>query len=198
MATFNWEVYADTPGWMDVSANTIVFAGSNTDLTEPITVGTWNDGTHLGSGDPGTDQCGANHMPNVKYVSGTQYDGGAGTTTLNDTNLAQTECTLRVKFTDASSVAISNARFYSFDGTTETNEAVGVEAYAFERGVSATSWTEINDDSENVGGDNTAERLTLGDKSAATEHYWYVAVSARPETVGAKTQFDFGVALTYS
>jgi hypothetical protein len=198
MATFNWEVYADTPGWMDVSANTIVFAGSNTDLTEPITVGTWNDGTHLGSGDPGTDQCGANHMPNVKYVSGTQYDGGAGTTTLNDTNLAQTECTLRVKFTDASSVAISNARFYAFDGTTETDEAVGVEAYAFERGVSATSWTEINDDSENVGGDNTAERLTLGDKSAATEHYWYVAVSARPETVGAKTQFDFGVALTYS
>jgi hypothetical protein len=198
MATFNWEVYADTPAWKDVSTNTIVFSGSDTDLSEPITVGTWNDGSHLGSGDPGTDQCGSNHMPNVKYVSGTQFDKGGGTTTLNDSNLAETECTLRVKFTDASSVAISNARFYAFDGTTETNEAVGIEAYAFERGVSATSWTQINDDSGNIGGDNSGERLSLSDQTAGTEHYFYVAISARPESVGAKTQFDLGIALTYS
>ena len=198
MATFNWEVYADTPAWMDVSTNTIVFAGSATDLTEPITVGTWQTGTHLGSGDPGTDQCGVTHVPNVMYVSSTQFDDGGGTTTLNDTNLVETACSLRIKFTDASSVAISNARFYAFDGTTETDEAVGVEVYAFERGVSATTWTEINDDSEAVGGDNTGERLALTDKSAGTEHYFYVAVSARPESVGAKTQFDFGIALTYS
>lgn len=198
MATFNWEVYADTPAWMDVSTNTIVFSGSNTDLTEPITVGTWQDGTHLGSGDPGTDQCGANHMPNVKYVSGTQFDGGSGTETLNDTNLVQTECTLRIKFTDAAAVAISNARFYAFDGATETNEAVGVEAYAFEQGVGATAWAQINDDSGDIGGDNSGERLALSDQSAGTEHYFYLAISARPETVGAKTQFDLGVALTYS
>lgn len=198
MATFNWEVYADTPAWMDVSTNTIVFSGSNTDLSEPITVGTWNDGSHLGSGDPGTDQCGTNHMPNVKYVSGTQFDKGGGTTSLNDTNLVATECTLRVKFTDASSVAISNARFYAFDGTTETNEAVGIEAYAFEQGVSATTWTQINDDSGAIGGDNSGERLSLSDQSAGTEHYFYIAVSARPESVGAKTQFDLGIALTYS
>jgi hypothetical protein len=198
MATFNWEVYADTPDWMDVSTNTIVFSGADDDLTEPITVGTWQGGTHLGSGDPGTDQCGVTHMPNVKYVSSTQFDAGAGTTTLNDSNLANTECSLRIKFTDASAVAISNARFYSFDGTTETNEAVGVEVYAFERGVSATTWTEINDDSEDVGGDNDGERLDLEDSASATEHYFYVAVSARPESVGAKTNFDFGIALTYS
>lgn len=198
MATFTWEVYADTPAWMGAGANTIVFSGSNTDLNEPITVGTWQSGSHLGSGDPGTDQCGSNHMKNVKFVSSTQMDTGGGTETINDTNLAETECTLRIKFTDASEVAISNARFYCFDAVTETNEAVGVEAHAFERGVSATAWTEVNDDSGNIGGDNTGERLALGNKTANTEHYWYVAVSARPETVGSKTQFDFGVALTYS
>jgi len=197
MATFTWEVYANTPGWFGVGANTIVFAGSG-GLSTPITVGTWQAETHLGSGDPGTDQCGTNHVPNVKYVSGTQFDGGSGTETLNDTNLAQTECTLRVKFTDASSVATSNARFYSFDGTTETAEAVGIEAYAFERGVSATAWTQINDDSANIGGDNSGERLGLSDQAAGTEHYFYIAISARPESVGAKTQFDFGIALTYS
>src|SRR3990170_1384245 len=193
MATFTWQVYADTPGWMGVGANTIVFSGSG-GLATPITVGTWQSESHLGSGDPGTDQCGANHVPNVKYISGTQFDSGGGTESLNDTNLAQTECTMRINFTDASSVATSNGRFYSFDGATETNEAVGIEAYAFERGVGASTWTNINDDSGNIGGDNSGERLALSDQSAGTEHTFYVAVSARPESVGAKTQFDFGIA----
>lgn len=197
MATFAWEVYANTPAWMDVGSNTIVFSGSG-GLSTPITVGSWQDETHLGSGDPGTDQCGTNHVPNVKYVSGTQFDGGSGTESLNDTNLVATECTLRIEFTDASSVATSNARFYSFDGSTETNEAVGIEAYAFEQGVGASSWTQLNDDSGNIGGDNSGERLSLSDQTAGTEHYFYIAVSARPESVGSKTQFDFGIALTYS
>lgn len=198
MATFTWEVYSDTPGWKDVSTNTIVFSGNDTTLTTPITVGTWNSGTHLGNGDPGTDQCGTAHVPNVKYVSSTQMDKGSGTTTLNDTVLLTTNCSFRIKFTDAASVATSSARFYSYDGSVETNEAVGIEAYAFERGASASSWTSINDDSGDIGGDNSGERLSLTDQAASTEHYFYLAISARPETVGAKTQFDFGIALTYS
>lgn len=198
MATFNWEVYSNTPAWMDIGANTFVFAGSATDLTSPITVGEWQSGTHLGNGDPGTDQCGTNHSRNVKYISSTQMDIGGGTVNLTDANLAQTQCTMRIKFTDASSVALSAARFYSFDGSVVTNEAVGIHAYAFERGVAATTWTQINDDSANIGGDNSGERLTLSDQTAATEHYYYIAVSAQAESVGAKTQFDFGIALTYS
>lgn len=197
MATFTWEVYANTPAWFDIAANTVVFAGLG-GLATPITVGSWQDETHLGNGDPGTDQCGTNHVPNVKYVSGTQFDSGSGTETLNDTNLTATECTLRVRFTDGSSVAISSARFYAFDSTTETVEAIGIEAYAFEQGVGATAWTQIGDDSGNIGGDNSGERLDLGDQGAATDHTFFIAISARPETVGAKTAFDFGIALTYS
>jgi hypothetical protein len=199
MASFLWEVYSNTPAFHDVGANTIVFSGSATDLAAAITVAAWQDGTHLGNGDPGTDQCGgANHARNVKYISGTQYDSGGGTETLNDTNLVATECSMRVKFTDAASVATSSGRFYSYDGATVTTEAVGIDAYAFERGVGATAWTQINDDSGNIGGDNTSERLALSDQVAGTEHYFYLAVSASPESVGGKTQFDFGIALTYS
>jgi hypothetical protein len=198
MATFTWEVYANTPGWFDVSTDTYVFSGSATDLTEPITVGTWNIGAHLGDGDPGTDQCGTNHVPVVTYVSDTQFDDGGGTETLNDTNLVATECSIRILFTDASSVATSNGRFYTFDGATVTDPAVDIEAYAFEQGVSATTWTEVNDYSNTTGGDNSGERLPLTDQSAATEHTFYVAISARPESVGSKASFDFGVALTYS
>lgn len=198
MATFTWRTYSGAgPSWTDISTNTLVFSGSG-GIATPITVGEWNSETHVGDGDPGTDQCGANHARNVKYISNTQFDSGGGTEALNDTNLAATECTLSILFTDASSVATSNGRFYSFDGTTTTSEAVGVEAYAFERGVGASTWTQINDDSGNIGGDNSGERLSLSNQSAGTEHTFYIAVSARPESVGAKGSFDFGVALTYS
>lgn len=197
MATFTWFYYGATgPTWTDISTNTVVFSGSG-GITTPITVGTWNDETHIGNGQPGTDQCGANHSNNVKYISSTQFDSGGGTETLSDANLTQTECTLRIQFNEANST-ITNARFYTFDASTTTVEAVGIEAYAFENGESATTWTQVNDDSGNIGGDNSGERLDLGDQSSATDHYYYVAVSARPETVGSKTEFDFGIALTYS
>lgn len=198
MATFTWYYYGGAgPAWTDISTNTVVFAGSG-GITTPITVGTWNDETHIGNGQPGTDQCGANHSNNVKYVSSTQFNAnGGGTETLSDANLTQTECTLRIHFNEANST-ITNARFYTFDNSTTTVEAVGIEAYAFENGESATTWTQVNDDSGNIGGDNSGERLDLGDQTSATDHYYYVAVSARPETVGSKTEFAFGIALTYS
>ncbi len=198
MALFSWEVYANTPGWFDIVANTIVFSGSPTDLTANITVAAWQTGTHLGDGDPGADQCGSNHVPNVKYISSTEFDGGSGTEALNDTNLVQTECSFRIRFTDASSVVTSSTRLYSYDGTTETTEAVGVEAYAFEQGITASSWAQINDDSGNVGGDNPGERLDIQDDGASTDHTYYLGVSASPESVGAKSNFDLGIALTYS
>jgi len=95
-------------------------------------------------------------------------------------------------------VAISGARLYAYDNVTVTTEATELDVYAFERGVSATAWTQINDDSGNIGGDNAGERLALGNKTAATDQYWYIAISVSPETVGAKSAFALGVALTYS
>jgi hypothetical protein len=139
-------------------------------------------------------------MPNIEYVAATTYKlNGGSTETLNDTTVTETECQLKIEFTDASSVATSNGRFYAFDGSTVTNEAVGVEAYAWERGVADTGgWVLINDDSGNTGGDNSGERLSLEDSSSATEHTFFIVVTARPESVGSKTEFDFGIALTYS
>jgi len=197
MATFAWEAFkGTTPSW-EAIAGTVVFSGSG-GLATPITVGTWQDETHDGTADPGTDQCGTNHIVNNKYVSSTQFDNGSGTETLNDTNLTNDECTIRIEFTDASSVTTSNARFYTFDASTTTVEAVDIEAYAFEAQQAATTWDQVNDDSGNIGGDNTGERLELADQSTGTEHWFYIAISARPESVGSKTEFDFGVALTYS
>ena len=71
MATFTWLFYSNTPAWHDISSNTVVFSGSG-GISTPITVGNWQDETHLGSGDPGTDQCGTTHGNNVQYITGTK------------------------------------------------------------------------------------------------------------------------------
>lgn len=202
MATITFEHNTGTSGapvWTNIAANTLVFSGSATSLTATISTTDWQDGTHIGNDDPGTDQCaggvggGGAHVSNVKFLTtSTMSLNAAGSANITDANLAANDCTLRIHLTNASSVATQNTFFYTFDGATTTTEAVEVECYAFERGVTATAWTQVNDDSANIGGDNSGERLDLGEKSTATDHTWYLALSARGESAGQKTSFDLG------
>jgi len=200
MAAITFEGFmGSTPSWTDLDTNTLVFSSSLTDLATAITVDAYNDGTHAGTDDPGTDACGTNHMNNNKYLGASLIDvNGGGSEALNDTNLAADECTLRVHFNHGVAVAVTNPKFYCFDGTTPANPGVQVDVWGFERGQSYTSWTHINDESGAIGGNNTGERLDLADSGSATDHYWYIALSAAPESVGAKATFDFGMTLTYS
>jgi len=212
MASFVWYYYGSAgPAWTSIASNTVVFSGSLTDIAARITVGLWQGGTHVGSGDPGTDQCGANHARNTKPIN-----TGAGTSTLSkqsgaevaltDTNVLETDCTLRINFSDAQAVVTSGARFYAFDGSNVLNPAVGVDAVAWERGVGAAqTWAKINDYSTagifttgSIGGDNAGERLDLADQGASTSHDFFICIGASPETIGGKSQFDLGIALIYS
>ena len=198
--TVTWMGYMGAaPDWADLAANTLVFSGDVADPTVKVAVGVWQTGTHAGNGDPGADQCGANHMNNVQWIDATHFSlNGAASEVISDANLAAIECTLKIYVDcDAVSYAINNAFLYAFDGTTVTDPAVEVEVQAFERGVAAAAWTEINDYSASVGGNNSGERLALGDKVAATTHAWYVAVSAMPESAGGKGSFDLGVTFQY-
>ena len=206
MAVFDWAFWGSAgPAWTDMGTWTYIFNGTGT-IATPVTVGTWNDDMHIGDGDPGADQCGANHSNHNKYIDTDSFDDGGGSELLNETNLTQTECVIRVQFTDGSSVTTTNVRFYAYDGTTTTTEAVGVDCVAWESESGADSqWTVINDDTTSgaltvgsIGGDNSGERLTLSGQGPATDHTWFIAISASPETVGGKADFDFGVALTYS
>jgi len=199
MATFTFKFYGSTgPAWTSIASNKMIFCSSLTDLATNITVAAYNDGTHIGNGTPGTDQCGANHANNVKYLTNTTMSvNGGGSENINDTNLAVNECTLQVNFAHGSSVVTSSGRLYCFDGTTVTTRATNVDMKAFERGVSATSWTTINDYSGGTGGDNSGQRLSLGDHTTATSHDFNFAVSMSPEDVGA-LNFALGIALVYS
>jgi hypothetical protein len=200
MATFTWYAYNTAGSTVTVGSSTFVFSGSATDLTVPVTVAAWQDGTHIGTGDPGTDQCGGNHIHNTKWTSSTQYSlDGAGQETLNDTTLVTTECPIYILFNESPAVSTSNARFYAFNSTTATTRATGVDVYAYERGVGyGSGWTLINDSSGGTGGDNSGQRLGLSDQGSATNHSFYLAITVSPESVGGKSDFDLGIALTYS
>ena len=198
MATFTWKGYMGAgPSWTDLAANTIVFSSSLTDLATNITVAAFNDGTHAGNGDPGTDQCGANHMNNNKYLTGSTISvNGGGSEALNDTNLTANECTLNVLFNHGSAVVLSSVLFYCFDGATPATRAPGLDVFCFERGTTQTAWVEINDDSGAQGGTGNGD--SFADRTAATDHDYYVALTASPASVGAKTSVDFGMALASS
>lgn len=199
MAIYRWEVYTNT--WADVGMNTLVFSGDASDISAPIAVEDINMGTHLGSDDPGTDMCGGTHVRNVAYISDTQFLKGTDETvyTLNDSNLFASECTVRVNFSSRVAVNISAAKFYAFDGNTayNTGVAVGIHCWAFQRGVTHTEWTLINDQSDGTGGFDYALDLVYS-TATATEFAFYLALSVSPESRGEKTQFDLGIDVTYS
>lgn len=200
MATFTWKYYGGSgPSWEDIDSNLIIFSGDNEDLAIPLDIGDWNSGTHIGTITTVlTDDCGANHCNNVKFITSTQFNKGSGTLVLNDTNLLEDDCTLQIVFTDASAVVTSEARFFAFDGINVEDEADGIEAYAFEQGVGGTSWKLINDNSTNFGGDNPGKVLELQDQSVSTTHQFFIALSARGESIGEKPEIGFGITLTYS
>jgi hypothetical protein len=194
-----------------MGSNRLVFSGSLSNISTTVQATQFQDGTHLGSGTPGTDQCGSSHANNVKILTSTTMSvNGAASETINDTNLADNESTFRLHFNDAAGYALQNGKLYTYDGSTTTAEAVGVDAALYVKAESMTTWATINSDTAtgnsmasmsfttaNLGGDNSGETRSLANRSGATDHYYYCALSASPETAGGKSAFALGAYLEY-
>jgi hypothetical protein len=214
MATITWEgYYGNTAAWTDIASNRLVFSGSLTNINTTVQATQFQDGTHVGNGTPGTDQCGTNHVPNVKLLTGTTWSlNGAGSAAISE--IADTSVTFRLKFNDAANYSLQNGRLYSYDGTTTTAEAVGVDAAVWVKGQTQTAWVCINSDTAtgpavtglgtantfqtaDIGGNNTNEYLSLANRSASVTHYYYTAMSVSPETAGGKAAFALGAYLEY-
>lgn len=211
MAAITWEAYVNTPAWTDMSTNRLVFSGSSSSLSATVAATAFQDGTHLGNGTPGTDQCGSTHANNVKILTSTTMSvNGAGSATINDTNLTDNTSTFRLHFNDAAAYSIQNGKLYTYDGSTTTTQATGVDAAIYVKGESMSAWFKINSDTTtgnsmgsmgfttaNIGGDNSGERVDLITRSGAADQYWYCALSVSPETAGGKSAFALGAYLEY-
>lgn len=181
MATYKWYLQGTSP--TTIGADILQFAGATFDSA--ITVGEYNDTTHVEDESTGADNSSANTPNNVKYVASGTGDWGDGTESL--ANILDGECTLKINFAHTSAVAVSSHILYAYDGTTTTAVPTGVTFQAAEQGDAA--WTNA---------EGSAAALTITDSSSATSHDFYVAVSASPESVGEKTAFVIRDELTYS
>lgn len=189
MATFTWELQGSSD--TTIGATDIVqFAGAG-GFDSKITVGEYNDTTHVKSSGGANDSSG-NTPNNVKFISqsgGTgsdsQADWGDGTEDLDQ--ILDAECTLHINFSDASSVTTESAIFYAYDGSTTTTAPTGITFVAAEGG--DANWT---------GAEGSGSALALDDQGAATSHDFYIAVSASPDSVGLKDSFTLRCELTYS
>jgi hypothetical protein len=182
MATFTWTLQGTSPTTIDAT-DIIQFAGATFDSA--ITVGSYNDSTHVESSVGANDSSG-NSPHNTKYLTSStlSLDGGASSAV---SALTTANCPLKINFSDASSVTTTSGKFYAYDGTTTTNAPVGVTFQAFEQGDSA--WTNA---------EGSANAVTINDDTAATSHDYFFGISASPESVGEKTSFKLRIELTYA
>lgn len=139
-----------------------------------INVGAYQDSTHL-SDAADIHRCSTVHVRNTKYLTGTTVSlDGASSSALP---IPASRCALKFNFSDAASVATSNAKFYAYDGVTDVQPVSGVLFQAAE-GAVGVNWITAN---------GSASALALADQAAATSHDFYVALSMSPAATGVKT-----------
>lgn len=184
MAEWNWYLQGTTNTEIlgNPTDDVLQFAGGS--FNAAITVDTYQTSMHVDAAGAGTTDNAAGDSPNnVKYISNTQ--GLWDTATEDITDLLTTEATLHILFTDASSVETSSAVFYAHQ-TATTDAPTSVSFWACEAGDG--SWT---------GAEGSGSSLSLDDQATSTtDHDFYVAVSAAPNSIGSKS-FTLRAELTY-
>lgn len=159
-------------------------AFSDGTFDNPVQVSSYNDGTHVRSSG-GADSSDGNTPNNVKYVASGTGNWGDGTESLAD--ILDAECTLKLTISESTNITVTDITMYAYDGSTTTNAPEGMDVYLAESG--DTAWT-------NAEGSGSA--LTIDDSDTpATDHYFYVAVSASPSSVGVKSANKLRVEFTY-
>lgn len=183
MATFIWQLQGTTPTTIDAT-DLVQFAGSG-GFDSKITVGAYNDSTHVKSSGNANDSS-ANTPHNNKWLTGSTVSlNGAGSTALNAASTAA--CALKINFADPASVATTLAKFYSYDNTTPATAPTGITFKAAQQG--NTNW---------VDAEGSGAPVNLADQAAATSHDYFILVSASPDSVGLKSAFGLRIELTYS
>ena len=164
----------------------IGFYGDN--YGDTITVGDYQNSIHiLDSGD--NDECDnhpTNRLENIHY-EGPSNGYHHGTTSSGSLALSSIERTslFRYHFNHTAAVSTSGGIYYSYQ-TAVATPPTEVGVWAFEP--PDTSWSSAS---------GNANALALTDQGSATDHYYYVGVSASPQTVGSKSSWYLRLDITY-
>lgn len=132
---------------------------------------------------------------NCQYIDKTHVSlNGGASTDLDVAHVAQSDCTVRVDWQDDSgNTVLSNCAFYAFDGVVAANPPGNILVLAFERTAAALRKNRIGGDvdgkawdaANGVGG--SAAALSLADQVSASNHQFWLGVSASPTAYGTHT-----------
>jgi hypothetical protein len=189
MATYTWTLQGTSPTTIEAT-DLIQFAGAG-GFDDPITVGSYNETTHVESS-VGANDSSANTPRNNKFISqagggggDSQADWGGGTEDLDQITTA--ECALLINFAHGSSVTTTGHIVYAYNGSSTATGPTDVDFRAAEQG--DTNFTEA---------EGSGSAVTITDDTAATSHDYYIVISASPTAVGEKTAFKIRSELTYT
>jgi hypothetical protein len=194
---------------IDIFGSGLGFFGAG-GFSGSVAVNSWQDNTFV------TNANGNLEGPQANNVKWTHANSGEYPTDINLhlQDIPNSKATLNVRFTHTSSVQVQNVELRIYDRTTITAGASGVTTRTYETlhpsstttgklGSGETAWTTPAGDSPvqelaqspGISGVSGAD----GDTSTvpSERHDWYVCMSARPDSIGSKTEFGMYVSLEY-
>lgn len=193
----------------DLSGSGLGFYGSN-GFGASVQVGSFQGRTFITNG-AGTTQ--GPEVDNVKFLNTASGILGQTGTGIAVTCIPNYLATLNVRFTHSTAVKTQNAQARIYDRVNPDNNPTGVTCYVAEiihptttqtnNGSGDTAWT-------NAKGSGTpvslcpspgVSGLYAGNGAdggwSDTQHDYYLAISASPDSIGSKTQFGLYISLEY-
>lgn len=178
--TLKAQIYCGTPAWRDLTYYDVylTFTGGSS-INNPVAVGQYNTDLHSKNArtNPNTDNCGATHLPGIKYAGASSFITGGSTFALNDTNLTPEMCSLRIVLTSTSPVSVVRAGINVYGQSLYYNNYAHVQC--FEQGIGSAGWTLIYDKSASY---MPVFDLHIPDVPVLT-HEWYIALSLSAEQI---------------
>jgi hypothetical protein len=169
----DWQIFAQLTDGSDLElrdGRQLRFSWDTFSTDVPLS--SWAKESHVVDSD-GNELCLFAHAHSTRFVDATHVSlDGAASSLL--TGLTTAQATLRLVATLDRDAAVSGAKFYAYDGTTDANAPSGAALKAYEVG-HGSSWA-------TPGG--SAGALLLADQAHAVVHTWYIAVSLSPSAPG--------------
>lgn len=177
-----WELGGTTDTVIDAT-DYIQFSDGTFD--NPITVGSYNAGTHVRSSG-GANDSSANTPNNNEYVDATHVKINGGASALLST-ITDAQCALEITVGYDTNITVTDITIFAYDGTTEATAPTNLDVYLAEGGVG--TW---------VNADGSASAADIADSSTpATSHVFYVAMSVSPSAVGTQSANKVKFSFTY-
>jgi len=172
-----------------------------------VQVGQYQDSTYITSSDGSVQGPVANNTKKLATTSGVRWNDTFDTEL---TSIQNASGALNVRFTFDTPVKTQNAQLRVFDRVSKNNNPSGVTCYVGElihpwegwdcAGSGDATWVNAYGSGsylDLVSSPGVDGNRPSGADTQATQHDWYVAISASPNSIGSKTQFGLYVELEY-